>query len=237
MAASDAFLTVVATWRNAATAASETGPTQSVVWVDEASGPLRRPTTSMEEIDMTIPVLGTRARLLSCAAAAMIAVGACSSAATPAPPTQAPPTAAPPTAAPASSAPASEAPASSAPASAAAGTTYTLTVATGAGSIGKYLTGEDGKTLYTFKKDTAGAGTSACSAATCVANWPAFTLDAGEKAVGGAGASGTIATFTRADGKVQVTYNGAPLYYFAGDSAAGDTNGQGVGGFWFVAAP
>jgi predicted lipoprotein with Yx(FWY)xxD motif len=190
---------------------------------------------------MTVPVLRTRARLLPWAAAAMIAVGACSTAATSAPATQAPPTAAPPTAAPASSAPASEAPTSPAPpasasASAASGTTYTLAVATGAGSIGKYLTGEDGKTLYTFKKDTAGGGTSACSG-TCSTNWPAFTLDAGETAVGGAGATGTIATFTRADGKVQVTYNGAPLYYFAADTKAGDTNGQGVGGFWFVAAP
>jgi predicted lipoprotein with Yx(FWY)xxD motif len=186
---------------------------------------------------MTNPVLFTRARLLSWGAAAMIALGACSSAATPTPPTAPPPTAAPPTTAPASSAPASQAPATSAPASHGSGAVYTLTVATGSGSIGKFLTGEGGKTLYTFKKDTAGAGTSACSSGTCATNWPAFTLDTGETAVGGAGASGTIATFTRADGKAQVTYNGAPLYYFAGDSKAGDTNGQGVGGFWFVAAP
>ena len=60
-------------------------------------------------------------------------------------------------------------------------------------------------------------------------------LDDGEKAVAGAGASGTIATITRTDGKKQVTYNGAPLYYFAADAAAGDTKGQGLNGKWFVA--
>ena len=189
---------------------------------------------------MTVPVPGTRARLLSWAAAAMIAVGACSSAATPTPPTPAPPTPAPSTAAPASSAPASEVPASSAPASpseaAATPETYTINVVSGAAAVGKYLTGDNGMTLYTYKKDTPGNGKSACTGG-CVDNWPLFTLENGEKAVGGAGVSGAIATIPSADGKTQVTYNGSPLYYFKGDSAAGDTNGQGVGGVWSVATP
>ena len=185
---------------------------------------------------MTFPVPGTRARMLSMAAIAMIAVGACSSAATPAP-TAAPPTAAPATAAPATSAPASQAPASSAPSSSpseAAGETYTLTVVSGAGDLGKYLTGEDGKTLYIFKNDTVGDGKSSCYDA-CATNWPPMILDDDEKDVAGAGASGTIATITRTDGKKQVTYNGAPLYYFAADAAAGDTKGQGLNNKWFVA--
>jgi predicted lipoprotein with Yx(FWY)xxD motif len=173
--------------------------------------------------------------MLSMAAIAMIVVGACSSAATPVPPTAAPATAAA-TAAPATSAPATSAPSGSAAASPseAAGGTYTLAVVSGAGALGKYLTGEDGKTLYIFKNDTVGDGKSSCYDA-CATNWPPMILDDGEKAVAGAGASGTIATITRTDGKKQVTYNGAPLYYFAADAAAGDTKGQGLNGKWFVA--
>ena len=113
---------------------------------------------------MTFPVLRTRARLLSGAAIAMLALGACSSAATPSPAPVTPPPATP---APATSAPASVAPESSAPASASAspseeasGDTYTLTVVTGAGTLGKYMTGEDDKTLYIFKADTVGSGKS-----------------------------------------------------------------------------
>ena len=36
------------------------------------------------------------------------------------------------------------------------------------------------------------------------------------------------------DGTQQVTYAGLRLYYFAKDAGAGQTNGQGVGGVWFV---
>ena len=49
--------------------------------------------------------------------------------------------------------------------------------------------------------------------------------------------TGTLATFARKDGTLQVTVNGRPLYYYAGDAKAGDTTGQGVGGKWFVATP
>ena len=43
--------------------------------------------------------------------------------------------------------------------------------------------------------------------------------------------------FTRSDGGKQVAYNGRPLYFFAGDTAPGDTKGQGLNDVWFVAAP
>jgi predicted lipoprotein with Yx(FWY)xxD motif len=36
---------------------------------------------------------------------------------------------------------------------------------------------------------------------------------------------------------MQVAYDGAPLYYYAGDTAAGDTKGQGMGEVWFIATP
>ena len=46
-----------------------------------------------------------------------------------------------------------------------------------------------------------------------------------------------FATIDREDGKKQTTYKGLPLYYFAGDKAASDTNGQGVKDVWTAAAP
>jgi predicted lipoprotein with Yx(FWY)xxD motif len=108
-----------------------------------------------------------------------------------------------------------------------------VTVATDA-KVGKYLAGEDGKTLYVFKKDT--ANTSNCTAG-CAQTWPPFTLDDGEKVKAGAGVTGKLTTFARSDGKMQVAYNGAPLYYFASDAKAGDIMGQGIGNVWFAAKP
>jgi len=113
------------------------------------------------------------------------------------------------------------------------GTAYVVNVATDA-AVGSFLTGEDGKTLYVFKKDS--PGSSACTGQ-CSTNWPPFSLDSGETAKAGTGVTGTIATITRSDGSIQVTYNDAPLYYFAADRKAGDVTGQGVGGVWFVATP
>jgi predicted lipoprotein with Yx(FWY)xxD motif len=157
--------------------------------------------------------------------AALLAIGAllvaaCSSAATSSPVPTA--TATTPTATVEATATATEA---------AAGTT--VNVATGA--VGSYLTGKDGLTLYVKQGDSTSAPN--CTGA-CLDNWPAFTVQSGEHAVAGTGVSGTLATFVRTDtSATQVTYNGAPLYYFKTDTAAGDTNGQGVGGVWSVAAP
>ena len=100
--------------------------------------------------------------------------------------------------------------------------------------LGMILTGEDGKTVYKFTADSAGKST--CSGG-CADNWPPFALEGNETVKAGAGVTGKLGTITRDDGKKQVTYNDVPLYYFAGDSKAGDTNGQGVGGKWFVVNP
>jgi len=81
-------------------------------------------------------------------------------------------------------------------------------------------------TLYTFDKDVAASGVSNCTGG-CLANWPALTVAAGQTPTGGAGVTGTLGTITRADnGALQVTYNGLPLYFYAGDKAPGDTNGS-----------
>jgi predicted lipoprotein with Yx(FWY)xxD motif len=98
-------------------------------------------------------------------------------------------------------------------------------------ALGKFLTGEDGKTLYLFTPDT--ATTSACNAG-CIDSWPAFTIEADETVKGGDGVTGTFTTIMRQDGAKQVAYNGHPLYYYAADKAAGDTNGQALFGKWYV---
>jgi predicted lipoprotein with Yx(FWY)xxD motif len=106
------------------------------------------------------------------------------------------------------------------------------TVGTASSGLGTFLTGPDGRTLYVLTKDS--ANTSTCTS-TCADNWPPFMLAAGQQPQAGAGVTGQLGTLTRSDGAIQATYGGRPLYYFKGDAKAGDTNGQGVGGVWFVA--
>ncbi len=98
--------------------------------------------------------------------------------------------------------------------------------------VGSYLADIKGMTLYTFKKDS--PGTSACEGP-CLEKWPVFYREAVEAKDGLKARD--FGTITRADGKKQTTYKGMPLYYFAGDKAAGDTAGQGVRDVWYVAAP
>jgi predicted lipoprotein with Yx(FWY)xxD motif len=142
-------------------------------------------------------------------------------------------------AAPSSAAPSAAAssagPSSAAPSGSAASEGYEIKTAKGA--PGTFLTGEDGMTLYIFKKDTQGNGKSVCNG-DCASKWPPFTLDGDEQATAGSGVTGSkISTITRDDGSKQVAYDGWPLYYYQADTAAGQTNGQGVGNVWFVATP
>src|SRR6266508_1644283 len=106
------------------------------------------------------------------------------------------------------------------------------TVGTASSGLGTFLTGPDGRTLYVLSKDS--ANTSTCTSS-CADNWPPFTVAAGQQPQAGAGVTGQLGTLTRTDGGIQATYGGRPLYYFKGDAKGGDTNGQGVGGVWFVA--
>ncbi|HEX7949998.1 MAG TPA: hypothetical protein VF494_06595 [Candidatus Limnocylindrales bacterium] len=83
----------------------------------------------------------------------------------------------------------------------------------------------NGMTLYTFTKDVAGSGTSACTGG-CLTNWPALTIAAGDTPTGDSTVTGALGTIVRTDdGATQVTYNGKPLYFFAKDTKPGDTNG------------
>ena len=100
-------------------------------------------------------------------------------------------------------------------------------------SKGKVLTDSAGMTLYTFKTDATTPGKSACNG-TCASTWPALTASSVPSAVNGA--TGTFASISRDDGAKQLTYNGQPLYRYAGDKSPGQTNGDGIGGVWFVAS-
>lgn len=100
--------------------------------------------------------------------------------------------------------------------------------------LGTVLVNSTGRTLYEFTKDAKGA--SSCTGA-CATNWPPVLAGAGTMPTEMSGVTGTLATITRSDGGHQVTYDGHPLYTFAGDTAAGQTNGQGIKGVWFAIGP
>lgn len=110
------------------------------------------------------------------------------------------------------------------------GTAIQITVSHTA--AGDALAGADGKTLYTLSTDT--SSTSTCLGG-CANTWPPLLGD-GSQVTPGDGVSGSFGTITREGGEKQVTHNGQPLYYYAGDNAAGDSSGDGVGGVWAIAA-
>jgi len=116
------------------------------------------------------------------------------------------------------------------------GSAAPATVMTRTGPKGTYLVDGQGKSLYLFEADK--GGTSAC-AGPCAAAWPPLTA-ANAPTAGPGVTAGQLATINRSDGSKQVTYAGHPLYYFAGDRAAGDVNGQGLnnfGGLWWLVTP
>lgn len=92
------------------------------------------------------------------------------------------------------------------------------------GSNGTILVaGSNGMTLYTFSNDQ--PGVSNCKGG-CATIWPPLTVPAGQTPSGGQGVTGALATITRDDGSLQVTYKGMPLYFFHKDSKPGDTSGH-----------
>ena len=110
------------------------------------------------------------------------------------------------------------------------------TVSASSTSLGTILVDGSGRTLYLFEKDQ--PDQSACAGA-CAAAWPVDQSSGAPKAGSGVKAS-MLGTIKRGDNTTQVTYNKHPLYYFQGDSGAGQQNGQGVDAFgakWFVLNP
>jgi len=129
-------------------------------------------------------------------------------------------------------------PASTASGSAASGSAASTAtvIATASASGSKFLVSGTGHAVYLWAKD--GKNSSACTGA-CASAWPPVPATGKVTAAGGA-VSKDLGTITRSDGTKQVTYDGHPLYYFAGDSGPGQANGQGSDNFgakWWLVAP
>ena len=92
------------------------------------------------------------------------------------------------------------------------------------------LVGPNKMTLYTFDRDMAGAGKSACNGP-CAANWPPLMAAADAKPMG------DWSIVMRDDGSRQWAYKGRPLYYWAKDQKPGDKTGDGFNKVWHLATP
>jgi predicted lipoprotein with Yx(FWY)xxD motif len=88
----------------------------------------------------------------------------------------------------------------------------------------------DGRTLYTFDRDTAGSGKSVCNGP-CATNWPPLA------AAADAAPSGDWTVVVRDDGGRQWAYKGKPLYTWIKDQKPGDRTGDGVNNVWRTARP
>ena len=110
------------------------------------------------------------------------------------------------------------------------------TVGVANNSLGNILVDSQGRTIYLFQQDS---GTKSTCSGACATSWPPVRVSGKPTAGSGVNAS-MLGTTPRSDGKPQVTYDGHPLYLFADDTSAGDTNGQAVDAFgapWYVVSP
>jgi predicted lipoprotein with Yx(FWY)xxD motif len=101
-------------------------------------------------------------------------------------------------------------------------------------TYGTILVSSKGRTLYRYTIDR--KNVNRCTAvAICNKYWPPLLVKAGVKPTAGAGAKAAkLGTIKAKNGMRQVTYAGWPLYYFAGDTSAGQTKGQGFEKQWYV---
>jgi predicted lipoprotein with Yx(FWY)xxD motif len=127
-----------------------------------------------------------------------------------------------------SSAPAAAPSSASSAASSSSEEVETLKTATVAGHT--VVVDGEGKAVYVYTRDNAGATTSACTGG-CASLWPAVT-SAGAPTL--QGVTGKIGSITGVGGKQQITVNGMPIYYYAKDTGPGQFNGQGVANVWYV---
>lgn len=102
-------------------------------------------------------------------------------------------------------------------------------------TLGTYLIGYTGMPVYT--KDGDSATSSSCYDA-CATNWPPYIVGPEDNINQlKSGVSGKTGTITRADGSLQMTYNGKPLYFYSADVSGSDAKGDGVNKVWHVVKP
>ncbi|MFY1633066.1 hypothetical protein ACN27F_07215 [Solwaraspora sp. WMMB335] len=100
--------------------------------------------------------------------------------------------------------------------------------------MGDVVTDEDGWLLYRFDEDSNDPPASNCEG-DCAKIWPPALTD-GDPLLSGVDEE-LVGTVNRPDGTRQLTIDGWPIYYYAGDEKPGQWKGQGVGGTWFVVQP
>ena len=102
--------------------------------------------------------------------------------------------------------------------------------------LGRVLFDANGQVVYVFEID--GRNRSGCTSAACVKAWPPVLTR--EPPSAGAGADKSLlGTIRRDDGRLQVTYNGRPLYFYEHESP-GEIKCHNVdlhGGLWWVVDP
>jgi len=111
--------------------------------------------------------------------------------------------------------------------------TISTAQATVKGKTVTILTNAQGMTLYYFAPDSA---TKAACVSACAQTWHPLLFTGSGSPTGSTSLTGTLSVLSDANGN-QVEYSGYPLYTYSGDTAAGQTNGEGIGGKWFVATP
>lgn len=104
--------------------------------------------------------------------------------------------------------------------------------------FGQYLADAEGRALYIFTADQ-DKQSSTCYE-DCAVAWPPVVTHGDPRAAAPELDGSKLGTTRRRDGQQQVTYNGWPLYYYAGDEAVGQAKGQdvhGFGGEWYLISP
>jgi predicted lipoprotein with Yx(FWY)xxD motif len=89
----------------------------------------------------------------------------------------------------------------------------------------KILADANGMTVYIFDVDE--GSESKCYDA-CEKAWPPVLAPEGFVA------NEEVGITVRKDGVQQLTHDGKPIYYYVGDGAKGDINGDGLGGVWHI---